>query len=127
MVRMKWLSTALGNHSHIEPRRGTRDEARAYCMKADTKIKGPWEYGNWIAGGQGKRNDLLEVADLVADGAGCATIAREFPVQYIKYHRGISKLVQMHVEVRVTPPKVVLCYGKTGTGMASSSTSQWNN
>lgn len=37
-----WLPTA-----HFEPRRGTRDQARDYCMKADSRINGPWERGDW--------------------------------------------------------------------------------
>lgn len=50
MSHMKnWLPRA-----HFEIRQGTRVQAREYCMKG-----GEWlEFGSWIAGGQGARNDL---------------------------------------------------------------------
>ena len=38
--------------AHFEPRRGTRDQARDYCRKAETKVDGPWEHGAFGAGGQ---------------------------------------------------------------------------
>lgn len=44
---------------HLEVRRGTRDQARAYCMKEDTRFPGdePIEYGDWERS-QGERVDL---------------------------------------------------------------------
>lgn len=43
--------------THMEARRGTRDEARAYCMKEATRVpgseSGPWEHGKWITGTSG--------------------------------------------------------------------------
>jgi hypothetical protein len=41
----------------IEPRRGSKDQAREYCRKEDSRIEGPWEYGEWI-NSQGSRTDL---------------------------------------------------------------------
>ncbi len=115
-ARMKWISEALGGHCHLEPRRGTRAQARDYCMKADTRVRGPWEHGTWKAGGSGARADLLEVSDMVQAGCQIAEISREFPIQFIKYHRGISKLIHLNIEVRTVAPMVTLCFGKTGTG-----------
>ncbi len=115
MIRMKWLSTALGGHCHIEPRRGNRDQARDYCMKTDTRVRGPWEHGEFKLS-PGKRSDLLEVSDMVQAGCKIAEISREFPVQFIKYHRGISKLISLNIEVRMVAPTIILCFGKTGTG-----------
>lgn len=38
--------------AHLEKRRGTRDQARDYCRKEESRVQGPWEAGKWI-GGQG--------------------------------------------------------------------------
>jgi len=47
------------NHAHLEKRRGTREQARDYCMKEESRVDGPWEYGAWSASpGRGKRTDL---------------------------------------------------------------------
>lgn len=60
----RWLPTA-----HFEGRRGTKQQARDYCMKEDTRIEGPWEHGdnNWAE--QGKRNDIIDMRDAIAAGA----------------------------------------------------------
>lgn len=42
-----WLPSA-----HFEVRRGTREQARAYCMKEDTRDAGPWERGDFDRGKQ---------------------------------------------------------------------------
>nr|AKO71383.1 Replication associated protein [Banana bunchy top virus]AKO71384.1 Replication associated protein [Banana bunchy top virus]AKO71386.1 Replication associated protein [Banana bunchy top virus]WET17405.1 replication associated protein [Banana bunchy top virus]WET17408.1 replication associated protein [Banana bunchy top virus] len=31
--------------AHLEKRKGSQEEARAYCMKEDTRIEGPFEFG----------------------------------------------------------------------------------
>ena len=48
---------------HLEQARATRAKARDYCRKEDTRIDGPWEHGDFDAGGQGKRNDILTIWD----------------------------------------------------------------
>lgn len=42
---VEWLRGA-----HFEPRRGTRDQARDYCMKEDSRLAGPWERGDFDTG-----------------------------------------------------------------------------
>ncbi len=115
-VRMKWLFQILYSAAHVEARVRTREAARNYCMKHETREKGPWEYGVFKAGGSGSRNDLREVSDMVLAGSPIKEIANEFPVQFIKYHKGISKLISLNIEVRTVAPTIILCFGKTGTG-----------
>lgn len=49
--------------AHFERRRGTPEEARAYCMKIDdpTFIAGPYEFG--VFQGQGTRIDLAALKE----------------------------------------------------------------
>lgn len=78
---------------HCEPRMGTRDQARNYCM--DRK-KTTWgevvEYGDWLAGGQGKRSDLETVTERVKRGDNVRDIAEAHPSTYVRYNRGIERL-----------------------------------
>lgn len=49
----------LGDPSvHLEARRGSREEARAYCMKNESRVAGPIEFGTWTGGEERARNDL---------------------------------------------------------------------
>ncbi len=85
-------------------------------MKDDTKIQGPFEYGDWRLGGQGTRTDILAVTDRIQEGATAVDVSSEFPCTFIKYHRGIEKLVHYSEKQRTQPPEIILLYGPTGTG-----------
>lgn len=52
-VSLKAAQSAIGDfkhESHLEVRKGSRDQARDYCMKKDTQAAGPWEIGNFEEG-----------------------------------------------------------------------------
>lgn len=38
--RMSWMQIHFNNRAHFEPRRGTQEEAIAYCKKEDTRVEG---------------------------------------------------------------------------------------
>lgn len=91
----------------FSPRRGTRDEARKYCMK-DGKYE---EYGKWIKG-QGHRSDLEEVCNgLLRGDTRIEEVMMENPVLYCKYRNGLKDIAALglinsidefrHVEVEV--------------------------
>lgn len=69
-----WLQRTLGldHQPHCEARRGSREQAKAYCSKEETREDGPWEEGTFENGGQGRRTDLQEAAGLLT-GAGAGT------------------------------------------------------
>lgn len=54
--------------AHLEKRRGTRDQARKYCMKEKSRVSEYKEKGDWNAGGQGTRNDLTKLTELIEEG-----------------------------------------------------------
>ena len=118
-TRIAGAKTLLGTpRVHLEPRRGTRDQAREYCRKHDTAVPGSFrDYGIWDTGGQGVRSDLAVVAALVLDGVPDASIARGHPAVFVRYHRGLHALrtaVSPSV-VRGSPTTLVL-WGNTGSG-----------
>lgn len=92
-LRMNETKKLISNKAHLEQRHGTRDEARDYVLKSDTRILGPWEIGKWLAHGQGNRSDLDNIVDIIKNGGNIMTVASEFPREYIKFNRGIEKLL----------------------------------
>jgi len=46
---------------HLEKAKGSPEQNRDYCTKEDTRIEGPWEFGNISK--PGKRNDLKDFID----------------------------------------------------------------
>lgn len=117
--RLSWLKSNVSTTAHFEPRRGTRDQARDYSRKDDTRVEGPWEFGTWESGGSGARNDLQAVADRVKEGATLKEIAEEHPVQFIRYSRGIKELhsvLSTKVRNPDTPHRCIVMLGPPGCG-----------
>lgn len=116
-VRLSAAKKELGlTKAHLEKRRGTREQARDYCMKEDSRLDGPYEEGTWSSGGQGKRNDVERVADMVKQGASEKDIAEEHPTTYMRMYRGIRELKNVLTEKRTWKPNVEVYWGPTGTG-----------
>lgn len=60
----------LGNDgAHLEARKGTRSQAIEYARKVDTRVEGPWEFGDMELDTQGKRRDLVNFREQVMDSA----------------------------------------------------------
>lgn len=112
--RMSYLKK-LNSRAHWEVRRGTHDEAYAYCTKEDTRIDGPFEFG--IAPNQqGKRTDIELLFDGVKAGKPLKELAEEHTNVYVRYHKAVLHLKGMYFEKRTEKPLVCWYYGETGTG-----------
>lgn len=96
--------------THIESARGTPQQNIDYCSKAGDI----YTYG--MAVNQGKRSDLQEVCDSIKEGATIEDIKDSFPIEYVKYHRGLSMLAASRSVSRTAKSKVIWCYGPTGSG-----------
>lgn len=101
--RLSWLKANISATAHWEASRGSREEARNYCMKEESRVDGPWEYGNFDLGGQGKRNDISAVCTRIAEGATLTQIAKEYPAEYVKFYKGFEQL-QKKLNPTVTKP-----------------------
>jgi hypothetical protein len=56
---------------HFDKRRGSREQARAYSSKEETRIRGPWIHGQWI-----EDDEYQEVCEaLTLKGKRCANYA----------------------------------------------------
>lgn len=82
--------TCLGSRAHIEKANGTDEQNKTYCSKEGLF----WEHGEIQC--SGKRNDLARVAEAIVAGRSIASVADEFPVTYIRNHRGIEAFKALH-------------------------------
>ena len=117
-LRISAAKRELGiDKCHLETRRGSREQAREYCMVKVYKGKdkgveaGPYEEGEWDGGGQGKRNDVAIVAKMVKAGATERKIADAFPVTYMRMYRGIRELKNVTQVRRTWKTEVEVYYG----------------
>jgi len=118
-MRMQAVKRVLGiNGAHLETRKGTRDQARDYCMKEETRVSGPWEYGEWSSSGQGRRSDLISACKILED-SGLPTLIASHPEVFVKYHRGLQALQFYKDKERSQKLRTVRTYviwGATGVG-----------
>lgn len=106
---------------HVELMRGTIDQAIAYCTKEETRdpdFGGPKEFGARPrnVGRSGGRSDVEAVAESVAEGSTVGEIAELFGGEFIKYHRGIERLISLRFPQRDFKTEIRWYYGPTGTG-----------
>jgi len=90
--------------------RGTPEEASVYCKKAGQF----WEVGELPV--QGKRSDLVAVAERVRSGASLVEIAEEAPGMFVRYSKGLTVLKMTLLRDRTEMPAVAWLWGPSGAG-----------
>ncbi|AXH73508.1 MAG: putative viral replication protein [Cressdnaviricota sp.] len=99
---------------HWDIRKGSHDQAVAYCTKAETKVDGPWRFGTEPKPGQ--RTDLAAVKETIDSGKTMIEVAEMHFTSFVKYERGLRSYVNMKSAKRDWKPLVQVFYGPTGTG-----------
>jgi len=130
-VRMIHLQSWL--RGHYEARHGTRERARAYCMKG-SQTHAEWnesheagahygvdsdihELGVWNEHGAGNRSDLKELTDALLEGKSMAEVSLINPSTWVRNYRGLAAFEAMHVVIpTMREVKVLLFYGPSGFG-----------
>lgn len=116
--KLSWLKKYISETAHFERRRGTRDEARNYCMKQESQAEPPVEFGTWIKG-QGNRSDLSEIAEEIKNGATELDIVDNFPETYIKFCRGLKAVYEIRAKANTNNFRnleVIILWGEAGVG-----------
>lgn len=103
------------NVSGVERRRGSQQQAIDYCSKEDTRVEGPWQFGERKPYQERDRTDLHAIWELI-NGASISEIAEEHPKQFIQYNRGIKALHSVKQKHRNFKTHVIWIHGSTGTG-----------
>lgn len=121
LTQMKRLS----DRAHWEKARDP-NAARAYAMKEDTRVDGPWEYGAWKKAG--RPATLEDACKLVLEGKTDEEIAKAAPMQFVRHYKGIAAL-RMAAKIggprREWAPELWVLWGPSGTGKSSFARMNW--
>lgn len=114
------LKKLFGIGNHFETKKGSRDQARDYCMKEASRVPAtePTELGEWTPDkGKGKRTDLETACEVVAN-EGIMGLVEKAPATFVRYHSGMGKLAAIYEQRKkvLRDVKVVLHVGEPGTG-----------
>lgn len=101
--------------AHWEIRRGTAEEAKAYCNKEESRVDGPWEFGSMVSG-QGRRSDLVAVQEELDQGIPLCKIYRDHFESCARYSRFFKEYLVCTAVPRSTPPEVTVIVGAPGLG-----------
>lgn len=123
-VRLSQLKKVIAGNANIwhwESAKGTASQARAYCMKDDTRSPGtqPYEIGDWEddATTKGERTDLKSAIQRLKETGSLAAVAESHPVEVVKFNRGLQYLANFRsIPEPDTPPTIRLYYGPAGCG-----------
>jgi len=110
----------LAPTAHWEIRRGTHEQAKTYCSKTDTRVDGPWQYGDEPK--QGTRQDLISVKKRILEGASELEIADEFFSSWTKNYRAFREYRLLSTPPRTIKTVVVCLFGPPGVGKTSAIT-----
>lgn len=97
--------------AHWEVARGSADQNRTYCTK-----DGDFVERGAIPPGQGKRTDLVAIADAVKRRRTDVEIDEEFPGMLLRLGRQIDGYRARIFPPRDWPPEVFWYWGRPGTG-----------
>lgn len=107
---------------HLEAAHADANKNTQYCTKSKTSLEQfpPIELGDPAQKTQGTRTDLAAVAALIKRGASLEDILDTNPKEFIKYHNGISKAIDLRKSKTrgeyVPNLQVKVYYGDAGAG-----------
>lgn len=118
-MRLSGIKRLTGERTgHFEGRRGSRDAARAYCMKESSALD-PLvrvELGTWRSGGQGTRMDLAGLQTSLDGGATLTQVSNSHFGEFLRYNRGIMLYQQLNGSQRSQVTECYVYIGDPGTG-----------
>lgn len=118
-IRMGAFKRILGHGAHVEPRRGSHEQARDYATKEETRDpadnSGPWTTGVEPRG-QGARSDIEDLKARLQRGEDLKTISNECFQPFLRYQKGIAAWKLVNAPQRTTFDSCKIYHGITGAG-----------
>ena len=117
----EWKLKLGSNRYHLERRMGSQKSARDYCMKEDTRLAGPWEFGVYTESAQGKRSDLEALATAAVSGKRLRDLLEDEDIKpstlllHLNHFQKLREALSMERDSSL-PMEVVVLTGPTGCG-----------
>lgn len=96
-----------------------KEAVHTYCTKPETRIEGPYFYGNKDEGGQGNRNDLWQAKRLIDSGVTPMGLTETMFPEWCRWGAAFDRYHQWRVSRGTFRPTVILVYGSPGTGKSN--------
>ncbi len=100
---------------HWEAARKAREACIRYCSKEETRISGPWEFGDSELK-QGERTDIMQCKRMLDDNCTDKEISDTCFRPWAKYHKAFKEYRRIQSPTRDFKTQVYVFWGSTGTG-----------
>lgn len=123
-LSLKWIKEHIDKHAHFEKRMGTHQQAIEYCKKADTRMSGPWTYGEHIdeqenksLAGDKKKESLAVIKNKIDDGVSIEELWEDHFGSMVHYGKSFKQYSMMKLQNEQRPdPITFVFWGAPGTG-----------
>lgn len=121
--RFDSIKKLLGDNTiHLEKRKGSHEDAKQYCSKDETRIEGPFEFGNDEDFIVHKKRKLDEIKDKIKSGFSESDIADEYFGLWCRYYKSFNTYRMLISEPRDFKTEVRVYWGKAGVGKSRRAT-----
>jgi len=100
--------------AHFEPRKGSADQADAYCDKEESRVDGSWTFGKKSQ--QGKAAASTSVKRLLDDGAPMERVQEDHFGFWLHNYRALAEYKRGKIQPRDFKSTVLLFVGPSGVG-----------
>lgn len=112
-LSLKKVKQLLGASAHVEARRGSQEQAIAYCHKEESRIEDPVTHGE--PRNQGQRTDVAALVEVARTGAPKRQALEQCPATYARYYKAYEHIASLTKPER-KDRRVHLLLGAPGTG-----------
>lgn len=124
-TRLCDVKDLLGNSAHLESRKGTREQARDYCCKEDSRLQGPFQIGKFVFKELSVIKRLEQAHTLIKAGTSVNELADILPDIWHKYRHSLADYQQLQQQPRSNDIQFIVIYGNTGTGKSTYAREQY--
>lgn len=109
--------------AHIEKAKGNNIQCRDYCSKTETRISGPYEFGEFAE--ERARTDLNGFIELIKNGASDLELLELYPTQFLRNSKMVTQIRHIYLEAKNNDKRkenfiCVYIYGKSRVGKTSA-------
>lgn len=117
---------ALIPGAHFEGARGSKAQNKTYCTKVETRIDGPWEFGEFVE--ERARSDLRAAVDSIRAGSSLQQLVQDHAVPFVRNNRGLVQLRTLLQPAKPRPDlEVYYIFGESGTGKSRYAYARWGD
>lgn len=121
--RLSSIKKLLGDNTiHLEQRKGSHQQAKDYCTKDESRLHGPYEYGDDKDLVKSKKRKFEDIRDKIKSGASELDIADEYFGLWVRYYKAFSAYRMLVSKPRDFETEVRVYWGKAGVGKSRRAT-----